>query len=189
MIWLPYSDFEKSVACLNTQHLNRQRTNCQVLAKSFIAPNRWNNNPIFKVWSPYYEVFQYYHDVCVREWVSRGWRTSAVLFEAPKPDKRKLPWFIGVEEFHSSHRANLLRLDPTYRSRMNWGEDPNLPYLWPNNNTYQFEEIETFIALYTRMGWSIGKRVKKAGRRGGKDEKRIEPLKNLYNKVSTKPIL
>ncbi len=189
MIWLPYPDFTKSVSCLNTQHLNRQRANCQVLSKSFISPNRWNHVPTFKAWKNYYEVFQYYHDVCVKEWVKRGFRTIAVLYEAPKPDKRDLPWFIGEEQYHASHRSNLLRLDPTYAGIEGWREPSNLPYLWPNMNNYQFEEIETGIDLYIRRGWSLEGRKQKAGRKGGKDEKRIEPLKNLYNKVSTKPIL
>jgi hypothetical protein len=37
---------------------------------------------------------------------------------------------LGTEEFHSSHRANLLRKDSEYYSKHGWTEDPNDPYVW-----------------------------------------------------------
>lgn len=188
-IFLPYPDFKQSVECLNNIHLNSQKWNCQVMAKTFTRNDRWASHPTFLAWKPYYESFKYYHDLVVDEWLKRGFRTIAVKYETPKPDKRFLPWFIGEEMFHQSHRSNLLRKDPTYASRFGWRDPDDLPYLWPNNNTYQFDCIETGIDWYKRMGWSLGKRVRKPGPNPKNREKRVQNLDNLYDKVFVKPIL
>jgi hypothetical protein len=41
-----------------------------------------------------------------------------------------MPSWFGLEEFHRSHRSNLLRKDYEYYSQY-FDEDPNLPYYWP----------------------------------------------------------
>jgi len=41
------------------------------------------------------------------------------------------PVWLYDEEFHASHRSNLLRKDPEYYGRFGWQELPDLPYLWP----------------------------------------------------------
>ena len=140
-LYLPYPDFEKSVQCLTTNHLNRVRTNCQLMAKAFLEPSRWCYHPSFKAWKPYYKAFQYYHDCVVKEWIGRGFNTKAVLFGAPKPERKDMPWFIGNDRYHSSMRSNLIRLNFTYKERCEWVEDGKQPYLWPNNNTYQLDLI------------------------------------------------
>ena len=48
------------------------------------------------------------------------------LFNSMDPPK----WF-GKNDFHASHRSNLLRKDPTYYGRYGWRENSNLPYIWP----------------------------------------------------------
>jgi hypothetical protein len=41
------------------------------------------------------------------------------------------PW-LGCDEFHSSHRSNLLRKLPEHYSQFGWSEPNDLPYVWPN---------------------------------------------------------
>ena len=43
----------------------------------------------------------------------------------------KFPWWLGDEEFHASHRANLLRKDYEYYSKFGWTEDTETAYFWP----------------------------------------------------------
>ena len=42
------------------------------------------------------------------------------------------PKFIDNIDFHNSHRSNLLRKDPIYYGKYNWGVPNNLPYIWGN---------------------------------------------------------
>lgn len=41
-------------------------------------------------------------------------------------------WF-GNEEFHASHRSNLLRKDSIFYSQYYWDESSDLPYIWPTS--------------------------------------------------------
>jgi hypothetical protein len=40
------------------------------------------------------------------------------------------PHWFGNEEFHSSHRANLLKKEPVFYNQYGWTEDPLDPYVW-----------------------------------------------------------
>ena len=51
------------------------------------------------------------------------------------------PHWIGKEEFHSSHRANLLRKDYEYYSKFGWKEDLGNPYVWHDKEGLWYEQI------------------------------------------------
>jgi hypothetical protein len=40
------------------------------------------------------------------------------------------PW-LGMPEFHASHRAALLAKKPAYYAQFGWTEEPSLEYFWP----------------------------------------------------------
>lgn len=127
--FLPYPDFNESVACLDDKRLGNQRNECTVLINTIITGRKaWANHPATKMWRGYVESLKEYRDACVREWVRRGKNNSVELFGisgATKP-----PW-VGNEAVHASHRSNLLRKDPVWYGRFNWLEKDNLPYIWP----------------------------------------------------------
>ena len=52
-----------------------------------------------------------------------------------------LPYWLGNEEFHSSHRANLLRKDSEYYSKHGWTEDPNDPYVWIDDKGEWYKQM------------------------------------------------
>ena len=52
----------------------------------------------------------------------------------------KMPWWLGFEPLHSSHRANLLRKDPEYYSKHNWTEDPADPYVWHDKENKWYKQ-------------------------------------------------
>lgn len=61
----------------------------------------------------------------------------ARLVEDPSSDFRVfvLPMFVGNEDFHESHRSNLIRKNPTHYRPL-WPNVPdNLPYIWPSRRT------------------------------------------------------
>jgi len=45
-----------------------------------------------------------------------------------------LPPWIGQENFHASHRSNLLRKKPDHYGQFGWDEPRDLPYVWPEKN-------------------------------------------------------
>ena len=58
-------------------------------------------------------------------------------------------WF-GDFEFHSSHRANLLRKDYEYYSQFKWKEDATNPYTWYDTEKKQWylQHVGTGIREY-----------------------------------------
>lgn len=52
------------------------------------------------------------------------------------PNQKTLfyPNWLGNEEFHASHRSNLLTKDFAFYSRYKWTEKLGMPYIWPINN-------------------------------------------------------
>lgn len=99
----------------------------------------WGNHPATRMWvGAGYELSKYQDAICA-ELRERG-RTDSNLplklglvlqdalgymemYDAPK-------WY-GVEGFHESHRANLLRKDPEHYGQFGWTEEPQEGYLWP----------------------------------------------------------
>lgn len=69
------------------------------------------------------------------EWVARGYndnmtqRFIQLLREQNFNDT--VPSWLGDEEFHRSHRSNLLRKDSEYYGQFDWNESPDLEYVWP----------------------------------------------------------
>jgi hypothetical protein len=72
-----------------------------------------------------------YLNTMIMEWVSRGYKNN-MLYETINTEYPiKYPWWLGKEEFHASHRSNLLRKDRKWYSLFKWKEEDNIPYVWP----------------------------------------------------------
>jgi hypothetical protein len=48
---------------------------------------------------------------------------------------------LGNEEFHSSHRANLLRKDFECYTKQGWTDNPDDPYVWMDGNGLWYKQI------------------------------------------------
>lgn len=131
--FLPYPDFRRSAQVLDDKRLGKQRVEANHILK--IITNRtnkkgWRNHPAVLMWRGYEEALKLYLNACIEEWERRGFKNR--IARQPVNEKRlKMPWWLGREEFHTAHRANLLRKDQAYYQSYNWSEDPSISYWWP----------------------------------------------------------
>jgi hypothetical protein len=59
--------------------------------------------------------------------LSYGYKNNMKLYEVSEYD---LPRWIGNEDFHNSHKSNLLRKDYNFYSKYGWNIESDLPYIW-----------------------------------------------------------
>mgnify|MGYP003658088518 FL=1 len=129
--FLPYRDFRESLKSLDYRRLGKQRVETHQVLNVLLERTQtkgWRNHPITKMWRGYENALKVYFNICVQEWVGRGYKNNMKL-EKISGEVVYPPW-IGAELFHSSHRANLLRKDLVYYSAHGWNEDPTDPYAW-----------------------------------------------------------
>jgi len=131
--FLPYSDFARSARVLDSRRLGKQRSEALTILR--IVDHRtdkqgWRNHPAVLMWQGFPEALKLYLNNCLEEWAGRGFKNRIPLEEIALR-RLVLPWWLGREELHASHRANLLRKDPEFYGAYGWAEDPNLPYWWP----------------------------------------------------------
>jgi hypothetical protein len=130
--FLPYPDFKESVRVLDYRRLGKQRVETFQVLNILLdrTPSKgWRNHPVTLMWTGYESALQLYQNYTIQEWISRGYKNTMLLEEIDIDSVVMPPWF-GLEEFHRSHRSNLLRKDYEYYSQY-FDEDPNLPYYWP----------------------------------------------------------
>lgn len=133
--FLPYADFQTSLRCLDDKRLGKQRVEAEqiikVIAMRRFTPNMaWARHPAVIMWSENIDALVVYYNISLFIWEDRGFENErcrpydhAINFEYPT--------WLGDEEFHASHRSNLLRKDPTFYGKYKWTEPPNLAYKWP----------------------------------------------------------
>ena len=133
--FLPDPDFRKSAAYLDSKRLGNQ---CYREGKT-LATGGWSNHPASKMWRNYEYALCTYALALLDEMEKRGewkkevvprWRKFFTELRATYPDNGMPPW-LGNEDFHASHRSNLLRKDPEYYSQFGWTEPHDLEYIWP----------------------------------------------------------
>lgn len=132
--FLPYPDFKKSAECLDNKRLNRQIMEAKIMY-DIIIENRtsggWVNHPATKMWRGYPKALAMYLNACIDEWKRRGKSHSYQKIVIDNENDVEMPPWLGNEEFHASHRSNLLRKDAFYYETFGWTEGPGLPYVWP----------------------------------------------------------
>ncbi len=99
----------------------------------------WSNHPATRMWASEGTALLDYQAAICNEWTGRGYidtcleKTEFVFLDAVNYMSMGFngPIWLGREDFHASHRANLLRKDPEHYGQFGWTEDPNLEYVWP----------------------------------------------------------
>jgi len=131
--FLPYPSFSSSVACLDMRRLGKQRLEALQIFKivaGITQDSKWRHHPAVKMWMGYPEPIAHYMNLCIQEWIKRGYKNTMSLHPLCVYDMVYSRW-LGCEAFHSSHRSNLLRKDREWYSQFGWTEPDNLPYYWP----------------------------------------------------------
>ena len=145
--FLPYSNFEKTAKCLDNKRLNKQIVEgVQILQCIMRMGNtRWRNHPVVKMWVGYETSLYYYICACYIDWKNRlllgkrggklghksyDWicRNREEIF---KRHHTGIPYFLGNEKFHNSHKASLLFKNPEWYSQFDWEAEPEINYFYP----------------------------------------------------------
>jgi len=126
--FLPLPDFRASAQCLDYRRLGKQRVECKQILSALTNGGGWRNHPAVKMWRGFEDALRVYMWECIEEWKRRGYNNTMsvdlpVTYVVP-------PWF-GEEDFHASHRSNLLRKAPEHYQQFGWSEPDDLPYVWP----------------------------------------------------------
>ena len=128
--FLPFPSFEDSAKALDYKRLGKQRVEAAQLIRAINGQTKgWANHPAAVMWRGHLDALKVYHNVMVQEWVRRGYKNTMPLFEVP--DQVQLPWWVGFEALHFSHRSNLIRKDPAFYQ---FNAPDNQPYIWPSPN-------------------------------------------------------
>lgn len=131
--FLPYPDFKKSASVLDYRRLGKQRIEALQIFKALTVCNYgWKNHPIVKMWKGYENALIEYKNVMIEEWIRSGYNNTMVIDKIYNPII--YPQWLGNEEFHASHRSNLLSKDYQYYSQFNWKEKPGREYIWIIDN-------------------------------------------------------
>jgi hypothetical protein len=144
-IFLPYSDFEKSLKVLDYKRLGKQRVEAhQIISAITNRPKLdgtpykgWVNHPCTIMWRGYVDALKHYYNLSITEWISRGYNNTMSYEKITS--KIIYPSFLGFDKFHASHRSNLLKKDAEFYSKYLWTESNKNPYVWldENNNWYE----------------------------------------------------
>lgn len=65
----------------------------------------------------------------VQEWIDREYKNNMPFMEHKKVFA--FPVWFGKDEFHRSHRSNLVRKKPEFYGELFADVDGSLPYVWP----------------------------------------------------------
>jgi hypothetical protein len=134
--FLPYPSFAASAKVLDRQRLGKQRVETmQILHVLTGKKAGWRNHPAVKMWQGYEGALAEYGVAICQEWKSRGYKdTCQEKIEALAiPDSSSVPLWMGADDFHLSHRSNLLRKDREHYGQY-WDDADDLPYVWPSKD-------------------------------------------------------
>jgi len=132
--FLPYADFHRSAAALDTSRLGNQAYR---EGKTLLGGG-WKNHPASRMWSGHRRALAEYVLACFDELTKRERHYPKHIQEVMAlrdslPNTGNPPW-LGNEDFHASHRSNLLRKLPEWYGKFGWTEPNDLPYVWPKGD-------------------------------------------------------
>lgn len=142
--FLPYPDFKDTFKSLDYRRLGKQRLEALEIYKilAFNKPSRWANHSAVKMWDGYTVALAKYYNMCLDEWIGRGYKNSMEYLEYSEDDL-VMPWYINNDDFHRSMRSRLIQKNeffylPKFPNDKGFN---NNKYLWPVNITKTFRII------------------------------------------------
>jgi hypothetical protein len=138
--FLPHKIFHISAEMLDYRRLGKQRVEAKQILNALdpeYNKKGWKTHPAVLMWKGYEEALKYYANCMIKEWIKRGYNNTMELYTIDSK-KYELPPWMGNEEFHKSHRMNLLRKDYDFYSdifdepiKYTTFEIESYPYWWP----------------------------------------------------------
>jgi len=127
--FMPYSDIDKSVRCLDYRRLGKQRVEAmQTYNQITKGKGGYPHHPVNRMWGKYPDALAYYQNACIEEWIHRGYKNT--MKHIPHIRNFDMPDWIGDERIHKSHRSNLLRKDGEFYKQYGWTEPTDIEYHW-----------------------------------------------------------
>lgn len=106
--FLPYPDLRQSVEALDWRRLGKQRSEALTLLRVLYGCRKgYQHYPATLMWKGYEDTLAIYYNLCVQEWIKRGYNNN--LFRVYFPRDHTIiypPWWGGP--IHSDHRRALL---------------------------------------------------------------------------------
>jgi len=138
--FLPYSNYADSAKSLDMRRLGKQRVEGYQLLRTLVGLSKgWASHPALKMWKGSERSLYLYTRVICNEWINRGYKDTVnqkleefILPLLPASDHG--PIWLGNEDFHRSHRANLVAKNRDFYVPQ-FGDLPFEPYVWPDNGT------------------------------------------------------
>jgi hypothetical protein len=121
---------------LDRQRLGKQRVEAKQLVQAIEFGGAWHNHPAAKMWRGYLPALCQYGMAVCAQWISRGYEDTTYPWFRRKYEtvasalQHNPPW-LGDDDFHRSHRSNLMRKDAIWYSQFDWNVPDDLPYIWP----------------------------------------------------------
>lgn len=129
--FLPFSDFKESIEVLDYRRLGKQRVETFQVLNILLGRTQskgWVNHPVTRMWRGFEEALKIYQNFTINEWIKRGYKNN-MSFEIIDESSVVMPFWLGDERVHRSHRSNLLRKDYDYYSQF-FNEPTDLEYYW-----------------------------------------------------------
>jgi len=163
--FLPYPNFRKTAKCLDYRRLGKQRVEVLQLLNTFLPSYKskaWVNHPARLMWKHNVVCLAVYGLAICDEWLTRGYKDTcydkimSIGFELAEIGAK--PWefyrpqlelehvavepsWLGNEDFHASHRSNLIRKDWVWYDQFGWTEPNNLQYIWPGPSLHIYKNM------------------------------------------------
>jgi hypothetical protein len=75
--FLPYADFERCAATLDSRRLGKQRVEAFQILRALRGEGRgWRNHPAVLMWRGYEDALGLYLNAMIAEWERRGYRNN-----------------------------------------------------------------------------------------------------------------
>lgn len=102
----------------------------------------YHHHPAVTMWRGSEAALKLYLRAVLFEWIDRGYENNMPI-PIFRGEVVKLPWWMGDERLHESHRSNLLRKNLQHYSQFDWRELPGNVYFWPSETPGQGRYRET----------------------------------------------
>lgn len=150
-VFLPYSDYQKSIECLDKKRCMKQALEAKQLIDGLLGLGSltWTRHPASRMFRDNINSLIKYYNLCLEHSIKHHKINFVKLKYIPSlPNLTDQdPVWLGYEPFHSRMRARLLHKDSHYQ-KFGWTEEPvneKEGYIWPVDKSFSLiGEIREF---------------------------------------------